>query len=196
MRLSGLTFDKEVILSKRCVLVIGHKKEKPGAVNESAGVTEFAFNELLSSLLLAYVKKTKVTKVYRGSYSKLPEEINKLDPDFIVSLHCNAFNKKASGTEVLYYHSSEKGKQFAGILQKYLLSALGLKDRGIKPKEAEDRGGYLLRYTSAPCLISEPFFIDNDSDYITAADALDGLAKAYANAIDEISESLMESVDT
>ncbi|MFQ5788088.1 MAG: hypothetical protein ACE5H1_08930 [Thermodesulfobacteriota bacterium] len=33
---------------KKCALVIGHKKNSPGAVNETTGTTEFNFNDQLS----------------------------------------------------------------------------------------------------------------------------------------------------
>ncbi len=45
-----------------------------------------------------------------------------------------------------------------------------------------------MRYTKAPCVISEPFFIDNDSDLDRARDDIEGLVAAYATAIDEISQ--------
>jgi N-acetylmuramoyl-L-alanine amidase len=134
------------------------------------------------------VQKTEVQRVYRRTHKELPDDINALEPDFIVSLHCNAFNTQVSGTEVLYYDKSEKGKKMAEILLKHLVEHLKLGNRGIKPKTAEDRGGYLLCYTKAPCVISEPFFIDNDDDLARAQEDLDGLALAYANTIEEISE--------
>ncbi|KKK66742.1 hypothetical protein LCGC14_2961020, partial [marine sediment metagenome] len=56
------------------------------------------------------------------------------------------------------------------------------------PRTAEDRGGYLLRYTKAPCILAEPFFIDNNDDLARAQVDLDGLASVYANAIDEMSQ--------
>jgi N-acetylmuramoyl-L-alanine amidase len=89
---------------------------------------------------------------------------------------------------VLYYHSSDAGRTIAEILQRCLVDFLSLPDRGIKPKTSEDRGGYLLRYTNAPCVIAEPFFIDNDHDLARAQEDLYGLAAAYTNAIDEISQ--------
>ena len=98
----------------------------------------------------------------------------------------NAFNGRASGTEVLYYHRSEVGKTIAEILQGGLVDFLGLPDRGIKPKTSEDRGGYLLRYTNAPCVIAEPFFIDNDQDLAKAKENLDALAAVCASSIDEM----------
>ena len=183
--------DQEIAPPKKlCALVIGHKKSSPGAVNERAGLTEFDFNEDLAIRIEKKVKKTEVQRIYRKTYKELPDDINTLDPDFIVSLHCNAFNGRASGTEVLYYHKSEEGKKMAEILLDHLVEHLKLPNRGIKPKTAEDRGGPLLRYTKAPCVIAEPFFIDNDSDLSRAQEDedIDELAAAYAKAIEEISQ--------
>ena len=174
-----------------CALVIGHKKSSPGACNEVAGVTEFEFNEKLAMEIEAKVRGVLIQRVYRRTYETLPHDINTLNPDFIISLHCNAFNKQASGTEVLYYHMSEKGKKMAEILSRHLVGALELFDRGILARSAEDRGGYLLKYTNAPCVISEPFFIDNDNDYRRAMERYEQLVAAYTLAIDEIEASIL-----
>jgi len=173
---------------KLFALVIGHKKRSPGAINLNSNLAEFDFNENLAIRIEKEVKKVEMQRIYRRTYKELPDDINELNPDFILSLHCNAFNTKASGTEVLYYYKSEKGKKMAEILLKYLVEHLKLPNRGIKPKTAEDRGGYLLRYTKAPCIIAEPFFIDNDDDLARAQEDIDGLAAAYAKAIEEIAE--------
>ncbi len=173
-----------------CALVIGHKKMSPGAINDTSGMTEFDFNDHLSVMIEKRVKHTQVQRVYRRTLKELPDDINSLGPDFVVSLHCNAFNKKASGTEVLYYHRSESGRRLAQTLLKRLVSQLKLPNRGVKPKTAEDRGGYLLCYTKAPAVISEPFFIDNDADLAVAQSDLEGLAMAYASAIDEMASMI------
>jgi len=187
--LSELEDEQEAVLQKKlCALVIGHKKSSPGAVNERSGLTEFDFNEDLAIRIEEKVKKTEVQRIYRRTYKELPGDINTLDPDFIISLHCNAFNGRASGTEVLYYHSSDAGRTIAEILRRGLVDFLGLPDRGIKSKTSEDRGGYLLRYTNAPCVIAEPFFIDNDQDLSRAKENLEGLAAAYAGSIDEMAQ--------
>ena len=174
---------------KKCALVIGHKKSSPGASNEM-GLTEFAFNEKLAMEIEDEVKDVVTQRIYRRTYNTLPSDINEFNPDFIISLHCNAFNKTASGTEVLYYHRSTKGKLMAEILNEKLLEALGLNNRGIKPKSAEDRGGYLLKSTLAPCVIAEPFFIDNNSDLKVVIDKRDALIKAYASSIESIANSI------
>lgn len=181
-------FKCDLIKKKLCALVIGHKKSSPGAINKNSGISEFEFNEELAIKIEKKVEKVDVQRVYRRTYEALPQDINALNPDFVISLHCNAFDGEASGTEVLYYHKSEMGKKMAEILLKHLVEHLRLPNRGIKPKTAEDRGGYLLCYTKAPCIISEPFFIDNDNDLAKAKEDLDGLALAYAKAIEEISE--------
>jgi len=178
-------------MSKLCALVIGHKKTSPGAVNKNKNLTEFDFNEDLAMKIEKKVNDAEVQRVYRRTYAELPGDIDALDPDFIVSLHCNAFNTTASGTEVLYYHRSEKGRQMAEILQQHLVNQLGLQDRGIKPKSTEDRGGTLLRHTKAPCVIAEPFFIDNDGDLERAQSDIEGLARAYADAIDEVAQRVV-----
>ena len=174
---------------KKCALVIGHKKSSPGASNEM-GLTEFAFNEKLAMEIEDEVNDVVTQRIYRRTYNTLPSDINEFNPDFIISLHCNAFNKTASGTEVLYYHRSTKGKLMAEILNEKLLEALGLNNRGIKPKSAEDRGGYLLKSTLAPCVIAEPFFIDNNSDLKVVIDKRDALIKAYASSIESIANSI------
>ncbi len=172
-------------MTKLCALVIGHKKTSPGAVNEASNLTEFDFNDNLARLIERKVSKTDIQRIYRRTYKSLPNDINELGPDFIVSLHCNAFNKTTSGTEVLFYHKSSRGRATAEILLGHLTNHLRLPNRGIKPRTVEDRGGYLLRYTNPPCVIAEPFFIDNDTDLARAQEDLDGLAAAYAAAIDE-----------
>jgi len=155
-------------MKKLCALVIGHKRTSPGAVNARDNLSEFQFNDRLAALIEE--KVVDVQRVYRRTYHELPGDINALEPDFIVSLHCNAFNQSTSGTEVLYHHRSSKGKKIAQILQKRLVAFLGFPDRG--------------------CVIAEPFFIDNDDDLDRAQQDLDGLAHAYANAIYEMSKAV------
>ena len=188
--LSELEKEEEEIVQpkKLCALVIGHKKSSPGASNNKTGLNEFDFNENLAILIEKKAQRTQIQRVYRRTYQELPGDINGLNPHLVLSLHCNAFNRRTSGTEVLYYHRSEVGKRIAEIMQRHLLDFLGLRDRGIKEKTAEDRGGYLLRYTKAPCVIAEPFFIDNDQDLAKAQENLEGLAGVCARAIDEMAQ--------
>lgn len=176
----------------KLALVVGHQKSSQGAVNTD-GTTEFAFNDDLAISIKdfwddRYLEKTgdTIEIMYRETnYSNLPGEINARKPDFVVELHCNAFNTEANGCETLYYHTSTKGKEISRYFQSYILKSLGNKDRGIKPKTASDRGGYILRYTNAPCIITEPFFIDNKEELNNARKRyFDGrLVEAFCEAI-------------
>lgn len=173
---------------KKCALVIGHKKSSVGASNEASGIDEFTYNDALAQEIEQQIEDVEVQRIYRRTYDILPDDINLYNPDFIISLHCNAFNSEASGTETLYYHKSSRSREIAQILNANIVSALGLKDRGVKPKSVEDRGGYLLKYTHAPCVIAEPFFIDNEDDFTTANVNRKMLVEAYAKSIKEIAD--------
>jgi N-acetylmuramoyl-L-alanine amidase len=166
------------------VLIVGHKSTAKGAYNSVLDVSEFDFNNQLARDIIAETDEN-VEILHRRTYRDLPNEVNVINPIFTVSLHCNAFNTKASGTEVLYYHSSTRGKKLATVFQEKFKAALNLPDRGVKSKGAEERGGYLLRYTNAPCIICEPFFIDNVHDLNTARNNYTELVAAYARAIED-----------
>ena len=83
----------------KIALVVGHKQNSPGACNAVRSMCEFPFNDNLVKNLAARVdNKHNIDMVYRDTYRGLPSKINNLDPEFIVSFHCNAFNTKATGT--------------------------------------------------------------------------------------------------
>jgi N-acetylmuramoyl-L-alanine amidase len=183
-------FCKDENIKAKCVLVIGHKKGSPGAVNEKSRMSEFEFNEKLASFIEKKVKNTKTQKFFRRGYETLPGDINAMNPDFVVSLHCSVSDGLKSGTEVLHHYRSENSRVLAEILQVELVDYLKLPDRGTQAKTVEDEGGFLLRYSKAPCVIAKPFFIDNDKDLSRAMEDLEGLAEAYAAALDEFSKTL------
>lgn len=178
----------------RCGLIVGHKANRPGACNKKYNICEYQFNDQLACDIYDYLKKkesdTSIQIIRRQTYQGLPADINNYEPDFCVSLHCNAahadYTGKWNGTETLYYHKSKRGKLMAEILQKNIVGVLGFRDRGILPRKTEDRGGYLLRYTDMPCVIAEPFFIDNDTAYEAVMNQYDILVKTYAKSIEEI----------
>ena len=59
----------------------------------------------------------------------------------LISLHANAFNETANGTETLYFHTSTQGKKLVEVEQRHLLDALDLSDRKLKPVTSAGRGG-------------------------------------------------------
>ena len=154
-------------MAKRLVcLVVGHTEKSYGASNKELGVTEYGLNDIEAQNVYGMLEAQGIrcVLIYRDTYTKLPNDINKHSPSVIVSFHHNSFDENSTGTETLYYHKSKNGKRLAEIMQKNIVDALGFKDRGIKPKDTEDRGGYLLRYTNAPCVILEPCFMSNTQE--------------------------------
>lgn len=176
----------------KIAIIVGHTESNQGAVNDNSGITEYMFNKPLAFLVgaaLAEAGHTPVVMYRETSYTKLPLEVNKTGADLAVSLHCNAFDDNPHGSEVLYYESSTKSKVLAQSVQDEVVTSLGLANRGIKPCKynrvgrAGDRGGYLLRYTSMPCVIVEPFFIDSDQSLALAMADKRLLANAIARGI-------------
>ena len=169
-------------------LVVGHSERSRGAAG--GGVNEYDFNNILVDNLATKLIKLgfKVSVVMRkNGLRALPDEINKLNPNLVISFHCNAFNTDVTGCETLYYHDSVKGKRLAKLIQTKVNGTVGNFNRGIKPKHSEDRGGYLLRYVNAPAVITEPFFIDALGDRAKGMRVRDNgqLVDAYAKAIVE-----------
>jgi hypothetical protein len=83
---------------------------------------------------------------------------NKESVDFYVSIHFNAFNNQAHGTEV--FAISSQGR---AIAQKVLdaICFLGFFDRGVK-----DGNLYVLKNTNMPAILVECCFIDSKADML------------------------------
>ena len=173
---------------KTVSIIIGHEPGRPGARNPSTGMTEYGFNEPLAEIMRdMFMMVTDILPViiYRedGDYTALPGRVNRVGSDVAVSLHANAFNGSVNGCEMLYYHNNGGSKILAGMLQSAVQPVMENNDRGIKPIIRSARGGWLLSNVKAPCVIAEPFFIDNDKDLKHATDNKDRLAAAYCEAI-------------
>lgn len=168
-------------------LVIGHSEEEKGAYNKDMDISEYDLNtkEVLSVNKMLKKQGLRSMVIHRRTLKDLPTKINKYNPSFILSFHHNSFSETSTGSETLYYHSSTKGKHLADVIQKNIVHALGYRDRGIKPKDVEDRGGYLLRYTNAPCIIVEPCFMSNTEELKDFIGKQDTYCKAIVTGIKE-----------
>lgn len=174
----------------KLVIDIGHRAKAPGACSPKFKVCEFPLNTEIANMMKAMVKNAEVVITSRDpnsdSQSGLAAKINALKPDFVLSLHANAASPAAEGTEMLYFHSSAKSKQMAEIYQKHVLAALKFRDRKILPRKGSDRGGALLQFTKAPCVLTEPFFLSNERETEFVLNNKQALAQAYSDAVDEI----------
>lgn len=81
--------------------------------------------------------------------------------EVMVSLHCNAANGKATGTEVFYRGDANYTK--AKLLSVAISKTLGIKDRGPKT-ENQSQHTKLAVLDFNPCWLIELGFIDNPED--------------------------------
>ena len=177
-------------------IIVGHTPRSPGASSHT-GVSEFPFNDAVAGLTLSRINalglRVEAKKILRdlpNDFSGLPQKVNRLrfadgrGADIALSLHFNAFgDPQANGTEVLYWGNSSKGKKLAQTIQGGMLSQLGTRNRGLRPITSSGaRGGHLLKRTSMPCVIIEPGFASNASDWEAIKDQ-SRLASIYAAAV-------------
>jgi len=83
---------------------------------------------------------------------------NDFNADYFVSIHCNAFNGSAFGTESFSFARGTTGERLAQRIHRQLVG-LGLRDRGVKVANFA-----VLRNTIAPAALVELAFIDNAND--------------------------------
>ena len=170
----------------RIFLNPGHDRQlDPGACNSVHGLQEadVAYNvtETVTKCIRERLNDVGIeTKTFQNdSLSWVCSEANEWEADYFISIHCNAFNTVAKGTEVEVYSYSSSGYEIAKSVQDAIVSELGTVDRGVK----ERPGLYVLKHTDMPAILIELAFIDNEDDYQLLANKLDLFAKAVANGI-------------
>ena len=111
----------------------------------------------------------------------IPGIANSWGADLFVSIHCNAFNGAAKGTEVEAYALGTQGAELARCIQNKIVAALGTVDRGVK----ERPGLCVLRNTDMPAVLIETAFIDEAGDNALLAGEQEAFADAIAKGIFE-----------
>jgi N-acetylmuramoyl-L-alanine amidase len=104
--------------------------------------------------------------------------------DVFISLHCNAANQTARGTEAEVYSCGGAGEKLARCIMNQLVSTLqaidgNIPDRGIKKRPDL----CVLRETSMPATLIEMAFIDQDDDAAILENHQDEIAKAVADGV-------------
>jgi N-acetylmuramoyl-L-alanine amidase len=92
-------------------------------------------------------QRAKIAKQYHG--------------DVMLSLHCNAANGKANGTETFYRGINHKAK--AESITAAVCKALGTRNRGAKT-ESQSQHARLAVMSFQPCFLLEIGFIDHPGD--------------------------------
>ena len=156
----------------------------PGAVNgsheEAAIVMQWA-NELRAILRAGGHKviRTRVSSTDPAPVRERAKIAKEYKGEIMLSIHCNAANGKASGSECIYRGTLNKGK--AANLSKACADALGIRNRGPKV-EADSQHGRLAVMAFQPCFLLEVGFIDNATDLSAMIDPVKRKAACTAIA--------------
>lgn len=120
----------------------------------------------------------EVLEVQENELWEITNTSNAWGADLFVSIHCNAANKRARGTETFCYYDSKTGRQLAECIQRQLVSAIPTIDRGVK-----EAGFYVIKHTNCPAVLVETAFIDNLEDENFLIYNTEDIAKAIARGI-------------
>lgn len=167
---STITFVKPKLPGERLVIVdAGHGGTDPGAMHN--GLIEKELNIDIALRLKNLFRGTNVRiHLTRGddSYVGLGERTavaNAMNADLFLSIHNNAYLVASTGTETFYHNTNPQTKngvsagEFATILQKHLISDLGLMNRGVKRADFS-----VLRHSLMPAALVEIAFLTNTND--------------------------------
>ena len=159
----------------------------PGASNRITGLRECDVAKNIADLVEKYLVAAGVEVVGNLQSDSLDEVVqssNNLSADVFISIHCNAFNEMANGTEVWYYHTSRNGRKLADCIQRQIVDSLGTADRGAKGAVPHtDNSLYVLNNTDAVAVLVETAFIDNAEDEVLLRTRQDDFARAIARGI-------------
>ena len=132
-----------------------------------------------AGLSIAYTRTTDVDI----SLDSRVAMANSKGAKYFVSIHNNSnAGVPATGTEVWAYSEKSEGAKLAAAVQKALVDAIKLKDRGVK---YDSTGKYVIRYTTMPAIIVECCFINNPAEEaLLKTDAiLDKIARGISQGI-------------
>lgn len=156
-------------------LIAGHHTNDPGAVSfhENLGnkVTEASLTIELRKLVLGYLKQHNDFEVIldddKDTLNEVIAKINKQvsKNDIVVDLHFNAFNTKATGTEVLIptVNSNIEKELGLGICAR-LADIMEIPNRGIKTEAQSGRKRIAILHGVGHRVLPEICFKDNSRD--------------------------------
>ena len=182
---------------KKIALLVGHRKGSQGAFG-NAGISEWNFNrELVKEVVKAAENLDAELKIfyrkdegsgYTERIKEVHREIDAWGADITISFHFNAaLNANANGHEVLHCASSQKSGEYAEIMNNIFNRNLNNRDRGVKPKTMEDRGGGFLCRGKSHCILIEPFFAYYQNEYMPGTEGRKSLINSIVEFIKTVS---------
>lgn len=157
-----------------------------GAVNPVYGTRECDVARDAGKMLARYLSTAgcDVRVVQSDDLGNVCEQSNSWGADVFVSLHCNAFNTQARGTETLY--KSLNGQRLANCVQSQIINSINTVDRGVKKRDDL----WVLNGTDATAVLVEMAFIDNEDDHSLLMNDLDTIVRAIARGITDYAGGL------
>ena len=154
-------------------IIVGHTKKDPGALAPGCLSSEYSYNYDLASLISCHAALRGhcaliIEKQNDEDAHELAIRVNSLNINCCVELHCNAFNGKVMGTEVLYCDTNRFNILFSTILNEDICELYDRSKktyRGSKQVKRGQRGYNNIASIEKPCALIEPFFIDNPLDF-------------------------------
>jgi N-acetylmuramoyl-L-alanine amidase len=125
------------------------------------------------------VVRTRINGTDPAPVGHRAEIAEKFGCEIMLSIHCNAANGQANGTETFY--RSEGNKPMAEKINAALCKALGTKSRGVKTESASHHAR-LAVMAFQPCFLIELGFIDHAGDLAAMVDPVRRLAACEAIA--------------
>ena len=153
----------------------------PGACG--FGLRECDVAKNVADLVAGYLTAAGVEVVDNFQSDSLHEVVsasNRAAADVFISIHCNACNGVAQGTETWHYYGSGEGEKLAQCIQNQIVDALGTVDRGVKGAKPGVNGLYVLSNTDAVAVLVELAFIDHAGDAELLRSQQDEFARAIA----------------
>ncbi len=106
-------------------------------------------------------KTTSLGTTVKESLQERVDIANKNNADLFISIHCNASGglSTGTGTETYCYQLGGDGEKLANLVQKSVVKATKLTDRGVKTDSL-----YVIKHTIMPAILLETGFIDHKTD--------------------------------
>jgi len=154
----------------------GHGGNDTGAVGNN--LIERDVNLFIAQRVHSYLQAVgyNVKLFQYDSLQAICDEANNWHADLFVSIHCNAFDCCAHGTETFYV--SERGRKLASAIQNQIVNSVGTFNRGVKTTDY-----FVLLNTDMPAVLVECAFIDNPHDAKLLREREDDFARAIARGI-------------
>lgn len=133
----------------------------PGAIGPT-GYQEASFTRDVGQRMERILKSNgwDVLLIQDGDLTDVTNQSNAWGADYFISVHGNSFaNQSANGIETYALSAGGVGEKIAKEVQKELIAATGVTDRGVKFS-----GLHVLKYTNCPAILAELGFISNPKE--------------------------------